>query len=38
MASQLPRHAPCRRIASIAYTEQVGSYRQLRGKYGESKY
>jgi hypothetical protein len=27
-ASQLPRNAPWRRIASIAYSEQVGTKRQ----------
>jgi len=37
-ASQLPRSAPWRSIASIAYSEQLGMNRQLRPSRGRNKY
>ncbi len=36
MASELPRSAPCLRIASIAYSEQDGMNLQEGGSSGES--
>jgi hypothetical protein len=35
-AIQLPRTAPYSSIASIAYSEQVGTYRQLGGSHGDT--
>ena len=37
-ASQQPTITPCRSIASRAYSEQLGPYRQARGRSGEIPY